>query len=219
MKLSQKEIKYGILYMAISLLVLPGILGLLPLRAGQVNFAYFCINFGAVAVIFRRFLLGELAIALDRPFPTIYYAILGYLGYEALTQLVTAVILILYPDFANINDQSLNIMFRQDLKIMTIGVMLLVPLAEECLFRGLIFQGMYPARPKLAHIVSMVAFALVHVAGYVGTCNPLQLLLCFVQYLPAGYCLCFAYRRSGTLMTPVLVHTIVNALGVYNAVR
>ena len=76
MKLSQKEIKYGILYMAISLLVLPGILGLLPLRAGQVNFAYFCINFGAVAVIFRRFLLGELAIALDRPFPTIYYAIL-----------------------------------------------------------------------------------------------------------------------------------------------
>lgn len=219
MKFSQKEMKYGIICMALSYLVLPGLLGLLPLRAGQTNFIYYCINFAAVTVIFRKFLLRELSVALDRPFSTIYYSILGYLGYEALTQLITMLILMVCPAFSNINDQNITQMFREDLRLMTIGVVLLVPVAEECFFRGLIFRNLLDSRPVLAHLLSMAAFSLIHVAGYVGRGDAWQLLLCFVQYLPAGYCLCFVYRRSGTILSPILVHAIVNALGVYNTLR
>ena len=82
-----------------------------------------------------------------------------------------------------------------------------------------IFRNLLDNRPVLAHLLSMAAFSLIHVAGYVGRCDALQLLLCFVQYLPAGYCLCFVYRRSGTILSPILVHAIVNALGVYNTLR
>ena len=46
-----------------------------------------------------------------------------------------------------------------------------------------------------------------------------QLLLCFIQYLPAGYCLCFAYRRSGTIISPIIVHAVVNAMSMIAVTR
>ena len=52
--------------------------------------------------------------------------------------------------------------------------------------------------------------------GYVGSVEPAYILLSFLQYLPAGYCLCFAYRRSGTIISPILMHMIVNAVAVYS---
>ena len=40
------------------------------------------------------------------------------------------------------------------------------------------------------------------------------LLLCFLQYIPAGIALGWAYVRSGSILTPILIHTLVNAIGV-----
>ena len=219
MNLSKKELRLGAVYMVLSLAVLPLVLALLPLPGSTVNILYYCINFLAVIAIFRRFLKENAAAALDRPFMTLYYAALGYLGYEALTQVVTTLILLAFPDFANVNDQNITAMFLEHPQMMTVSVVFLVPLAEECFFRGVLFNGIRSSHPRLAWLISMAAFALVHVAGYIGVYDPLRLGLCFLQYLPAGYCLCFVYRRSGTILTPIFVHTIVNALGVYNAVR
>ena len=218
-RLTKTELKQGLGYMAVSLLILPGILGLLPLRAGQLNFVYYCINFAAVVFILRRFLLQNLRIALDHPFPTLYFGALSYLGYEAFGRIIAIAILSAFPGFANVNDRSILTMMAEDPILMTVGVVLLAPVAEECFHRGLIFRGLYDRSPALAYLVSMIAFAALHVVGYVGQFEPLQLLLCFVQYLPAGYCLCFAYRRSGTIISPIIVHCVINALSVYNAVR
>ena len=64
--------------------------------------------------------------------------------------------------------------------------------------------------------LSMGVFALVHVVGYIGSYDALTLLLCFLQYLPAGYCLAWCYSNTGTIVTPILMHMIVNAYGMYN---
>jgi membrane protease YdiL (CAAX protease family) len=55
-------------------------------------------------------------------------------------------------------------------------------------------------------------FALVHILGYIGFYPFEMLLLCFVQYLPAGICLAAAYRLSGSLLSPILIHALVNLL-------
>ena len=62
----------------------------------------------------------------------------------------------------------------------------------------------------------MGVFALVHVVGYIGNASALTLLLCFVQYLPAGYCLAWCYQNTGTILTPILMHMLVNAYGLAN---
>ena len=214
--LSKQELKNGFIYLAVSLLVIPSLLSFLPLSAGKLNFIYYLVNFAAAVFFFHRFLWNSLQVALDRPFPTLYYSALGYLGHTALGEILMVLILMVFPAFANVNDQGIQAMLEADFYLMTIGTVFLVPVAEECFYRGLIFRGLYDRSPVIAYLASMLAFAFIHVMGYIGSFEPLQLLLCFIQYLPAGYCLCFAYRYGGSIISPIIVHIIVNFVAIRN---
>ena len=96
---------------------------------------------------------------------------------------------------------------------MFLGSVILVPITEECLFRGLVFRGVYDRSPILAWVLSIVLFSSVHIISYLGTYPAETILLCFVQYIPAGVCLAGAYRLSGSLLSPILIHALVNLLG------
>ena len=72
---------------------------------------------------------------------------------------------------------------------MSFATVFLVPVAEETLFRGLLFRGLYDRSPVLSWLISTVVFSLVHIAGYIGQYDPMMLLMAFLQYLPAGICL------------------------------
>ena len=217
----KKEKLFGYIYLFIDLFVLPLVLGtvngMLPvqLTSGQLNFVYYFINLAVILAVFRKFLFQSLKDALRAPFANLWYGLLGYMGSNVLTRMLTVGLLLIFPSFANINDQAVGQILREDFALMAVGTILLVPIAEETLFRGLIFRGLYDRSPVAAYLVSMTAFAAMHVAGYIGQAEPLTLLLCFLQYLPAGYCLCFAYRRSGTILSPIVTHMIVNAMAVY----
>ena len=208
--------------MAVSLLLLPSLISLgaaaLGATLSDANIFYYFLNFTFTLVIFRKFLLGNLLVALDRVFSVLWYGILAYLGQQTIGEMLNILIYSLFPDFVNLNDASVGLMVRQS-PLLAICVMTLVPVAEETLHRGLIFRGLYDRNPTLAYIASVVIFAAIHVAGYIGSLTPAQLLISFLQYLPAGYCLCFAYRRSGTLICPILVHMLVNAISVLSLVR
>ena len=223
--LAKNETVYGICWLVISQLLLPAALSAgnallaAPLSLAGLNFLYYCINFAAVVWIFRRFLAQSWKLALKIPFPVIWYAILGYLGSDLLTDLVSLLIYRLDPSFFNINNQAVLTMLDQDHTLMVIGTVILVPVAEELLYRGVLFRGLYDKSRVRAYIVSIVLFAAIHVLGYIGTYSPLQLLLALVQYVPAGYCLCWAYRQTGTIAAPMLMHALVNAMSIYNAVR
>ena len=39
--------------------------------------------------------------------------------------------------------------------------------------------------------------------------------MCFVQYLPAGLILAWSYEKSNTILTPIAIHTVINAIGIY----
>ena len=213
--LSKQELKSGFVYLAVSLLLIPSFLSFLPFSPGKLNFIYYLLNFFAAVFIFRRFLWSSLQVALDRPFPTLYYSALGYLGHTAIGELLMVLILMVFPNFSNINDQGILSMLEADFYLMAIGTIFLVPVAEECFYRGLLFRGLYDRSPLIAYTASMLAFAFIHVMGYIGEFAPLQLLLCFIQYLPAGYCLCFAYRYGGSIVSPIIVHIFINAVAIW----
>ena len=223
--LSRKETRIGLIYMAISLILLPSLLqqgnAMLasPLSSARLNFVYYCINFLVVVWIFRYFLKDSFRAALRSPFATIWYAALGYLGSEALCELLTILIFMIFPSFSNINDQTVFNLLGQEQTLIAIGTVIMVPVTEELFFRGLLFRNLWDKKQVLAYAVSMGSFALLHVVGYIGSFDPLHLLLCFVQYLPAGFCLCWCYRQTGTIATPIIMHAIVNAMGVSSAMR
>lgn len=75
------------------------------------------------------------------------------------------------------------------------------PLCEEFIFRGLIYGGLRRSMPAaLAMVMSAAIFAVVH--------PPLSILPVFVL----GLCAAWTYERSKTLLAPMLVHAIYNAV-------
>ena len=218
-KLSPNEFVIGFIYYILQLIVIPALLMVgnmllpKPVSEAGINFAFFAINFAAVILIFRKFLKMQLHIAVAQPWRTLRFAGIGLIIYFLGTSLVSTVATWIHPEFANINDQSIMLMVQDHFGLMVIGTVLLVPLAEEAFYRGLIFRQLCDRNPVLAYGVSMTVFSIIHIAGYVGMTDWLTLVLCFFQYLPAGFALAWCYHRTGSIFTSVLLHMAVNQIG------
>ena len=215
-KPSRREVLWGGIYLILFIAVLPWLVPALVYHSGialtevQVNFLYFGTNFAATTLIFHKFLLQSLRDAAQVPGPTLWCAIWGYLGSTALGSFVAMFILRIEPEFANVNDMTINALVAENFILMAIGAVIMAPVTEELLFRGLLFRGLYDHSPLAAHLVSMVLFSSIHVSGYFGVYDVKTLALCFLQYLPAAYCLNLAYRRSGTILAPIFMHMLIN---------
>ena len=218
-KPTPNESVFGLIYFILQLLIIPGILMVVSMMLAAppsetiINVLFFAFNFVAVLIIFRKFLTANLCMLLDAPWHVLRFAGIGALiymvGNTAFTLLITAV----SPDFANINDAAIMEMVQENFGLMTLGTVVLVPVAEECFYRGLIFRNLYDKSPVWAYAASMVLFSLAHVLGYVTLMDFGTLVLSFIQYLPAGFALAFAYRKSGSIFASVLIHMTVNQTG------
>ena len=216
--LRKPEIIFGSIYGLVQFLLLPEIAFLLhnifhmPMWILQA--AVFGVNFLCTILIFRHFLLASCKTALSTPLKTAGFTALGLVLYYIGSFTVSILILYLQPDYLNLNDAGISSLAQDGGLWIAAGTVLLVPVAEECLFRGLLFRGIYDRSPVAAWIVSAGCFSAVHILGYVGVYDSLALVLAFLQYLPAGLTLSYAYRASGTILTPILMHTVINLIGI-----
>jgi membrane protease YdiL (CAAX protease family) len=79
-------------------------------------------------------------------------------------------------------------------------VVVVVPVAEEVLFRHVLYRFLAARAPDaLAMVVSSALFGIVHVAA--ASVFPLTVL---------GVALCLAYRYTGRLITPIVMHATFN---------
>ena len=220
--LNKRELLWGWLYTAAEFLILPSVLYWITSRLfpgisdGEVNFLFYFANFLATILIFRNFLSRNLGIAKSNLLRVGLYVILGLFVYWASGLVMADLTYRVMPDFVNINDSSIAAMSRDGFLLMAIGTVILVPTAEECIFRGLLFRGMYRKSRWAAYAISALCFCLPHVSAYIGSYEWSVLALCFIQYLPAGLMLAWSYEKSNTILTPILIHTIINAFGIYS---
>lgn len=218
--MSRQEKILGWLYMAFSLLALPTLLNWVnrqladPVGESTLNFVFYLTNFLFIVCIFHNFLRSSMLAAWRDIWNFIQAVILGYVAYWAASKAMDFVMSYLLPGFSNINDASIAAMAKSNYVLMLIGVVFLVPLTEEMLYRGLIFRNLWQDSKAAAYLVSMAAFAAVHVLGYIGSEDIARLVLCFLQYLPAGLCLAWTYTKADNIFAPVVVHAIVNAVAI-----
>lgn len=94
-----------------------------------------------------------------------------------------------------------------------VAAVLLAPVAEELLFRGLLHRALRRRRgPVAATVLSSALFAVVHLD--VAVTQPLAL----VGLALVGAVLALAYERSGGLLVPVAAHAAYNATALLAAV-
>ena len=217
--LTRQEKLYGTVWLAFETLLFSRLLQVLntllpaPLPQAEINFIFFLVNFMVVAVLFGGYLWSQVKQVSDligKIFPT---AIAGFMTYWVANFLLMQVLLTLNPEHFSINDVTIQNLVAEDYWLMFLGAVVLVPITEECLFRGLLFRGLYDRSPILAWVASTALFSAVHIINYIGAYPFDTILLCFVQYIPAGVCLAGAYRLSGSLLSPILIHALVNFVG------
>lgn len=215
----KNELSWGIRYLLFQTVFLPSLLSILnsylpiPLSAAWLNFVFFSINLCAVFWIFPSYVRKILSVTKRQLLRILLVGVVFF----TVNQLCSYALGNLFPsvveDFVNINDQSLSLTFRENFPLMTLCTVVLAPVTEEFFYRGLLFRGLYDRTPWVAWVVSVVLFSLIHVMSYIGNFPPLPLFLCFLQYIPAGICLAAAYRLSGSLLCPILIHAAVNTVG------
>ena len=218
--LTNRETVGGLSYLAFQLIFLPNILfwanDLLstPLSTAELNFCFYLINFMAMLVIFHDFLGRSAGHALRNFIDLVQAVILGLAAYYACAWVTERLIGLLVPTFSNYNDEAIAAMSRGNGFLMLIGTVVLVPPVEECFYRGLIFRNLLGKSRVLAYIASILAFSMIHIVGYIGTYAPLELCMAFLQYLPAGLCLAWAYTKAGTIFAPIFIHAAINFIAI-----
>ncbi|MBE6924258.1 MAG: CPBP family intramembrane metalloprotease [Ruminococcaceae bacterium] len=216
--LTRFEATWGVRYGLFQLAFLPSLAStvlvwLFPnAQAIHLNLLCWAVNFCAICGIFHRYLLDSVKYSIKNIKTVLLTAMGGFVVYQALIYSVSAALVLLFPQFFNVNDAHLAVAVQQSYPLMVIGTVVLVPLTEEVLYRGLIF-GLLPSRLS-RYLVSIGVFCAIHVMGYIGYYPPLHLLICFVQYIPAGLVLALAYERSNSIFAPILIHMAVNAIAI-----
>ncbi len=210
---------WGMLYLPFSIFLLPQLLHILnthlPTPLGNVwfNFIYFSCNFLAVIWIFRFFLKQALIYAGKHFWRFLMAVLAGATIYWLLNWLLSILLQQVSDSYVNLNDSNVVIMLHSNFAVMFVGSVILVPIAEETLHRGLVFGVLYDWCPLAAYLVSTAVFSAVHIIGYIGVYSPLHLILAFLQYIPAGLVLAWTYRFSGSIFAPILIHASINCIG------
>ncbi len=203
-------------YLAFQMLLLPSVLfwinGQLnhPLSDPELNFLYYLVNFIAVLLIFHDFLARSLAQLLHHPIDALQAAILGFVAYYVCYYAIDYLVGLLVPGYTNYNDESITALSRGNYFLTFIGTVILVPLAEECFFRGLIFRNLYKKSHWAAYCISIAAFACIHILGYIGQYSAAELLIAILQYIPAGLWLAWSYIKGESIFVPIVIHSAVN---------
>ncbi len=215
--LSPMEIGLGWLYLAAEFLLIPSLIYMVGGAMGGfsdsfANFLYYLTNAVFCALIFHNLLHQSLLQAGKRTGQMLLCVLVAFLGNQLCAWGMQWLFSLIAPEFSNVNDAAIVAMISQHPLLMAVGTVMLVPVAEECLFRGLLFVPLYRKNRMLGYAVSTLAFCAIHVVGYIGIYPPTTLLLCFLQYIPAGLLLGWACAGSGSLFSSILVHGAINAV-------
>ena len=200
---------FYVVLLALILQYLSALLGL-NLSMLQINICYFVINCVVVWIIFHNFLV--------RSFRAIHFweliqaLILGFVLYYVGNFLYSLILGWLGLSVTSYNDQTVMELAAQSRVAMVICGVILAPMIEETLVRGLLFGVIHPHSRIAAYIVTILFFAAIHVWQYALLYDWKSVLLAALQYVPAGIALGWTYEKSNTIWAPILLHMVINAI-------
>ena len=184
----------------------------IPITELQLNLVYFGLNLLAVLLIFRDFLRQSFfGGSFSNYLETI---ILGFVFYYAGTWAVRALLDKLTGGVTIYNNETVADLVSQSRWVMIAVTVILAPIIEETLLRGLVFGSIWPASRPMAYLMSILIFTCMHNWQYLGAYPLGSVLLSCIPYLPASAVLCWTYERGGTIWAPITLHALINAMSV-----
>lgn len=220
--LDPREKRLGWIWFGCYLTIIPLLFGLWngPLSL----FVKTAVNGTAVVLIFRSFLRQSLGVPLTTPAHILLKALLGLI----LSYVVTIVMndlfyfyfsgFFAYTDFGpmyyNVNEAAFAALVQENFWLTAIAFVVLMPVVEEVLFRGLLFGTILRRSRWLAYLVSVAVFAFVPAAGLLGSCPTAYIVMNFLQYVPLGLILDWVYTSTETIVTPIVLRMAIHTIAI-----
>lgn len=179
------------------------------------NVIYYYALFAVVLLLFHSFLAhttSRFLADINRALTTFCVSLLVFYGANELFYRVTNV---LFDSHTNLNDMTIAASINDAPRMTALIIVFLAPFVEEVMFRGLVFGCLKGKSRLLAYGVSCVLFALLHVWTFALSAWDWSYFILMLQYLVPGLVFAWAYDRSGTLWTSILLHATVNALALW----
>ena len=213
------EIIGGVIWLVIYGFFMGNILGLglellgISYTASQLNALFFLCNFVITALVFWRFLTKNLMLVSENLLRTLKAMLLGFCIYWLLQVGLDVVGQLLSGNVDVPNDDTIASIAGENYRIMWAGAVLLAPMVEETLVRGLIFGNVRRLNRAAAYAAAAVVFAAMHVLSYLGQMDLLTLGYNILVYGLPSIALCACYEYAGNIWAPIGLHMVINALG------
>ena len=183
----------------------------------QLNLLYFTVNFVFVLAVYHRFLLKSLRGFTEHFWQFIQTLILGFALYYFIAYVLLWVLNLLAGDVPNFNDEVIGGYISENRTVMLICSVVVAPIVEETLVRGVVFGSFHRKNRIVAYAVSVLLFSAFHVWQYYDRAGLVPMLINALRYIPASVALGWTYEKSGTIWTSIVLHALINAIsyGIY----
>ena len=211
--------RLGIVYFPMHVFIRPVLISMLnayvqtPLNDVTLNIIYYAIGFLFCITAMFRFLRKGFDILADNLMPSLVSMAMGYIFYYILSYGVSALMLYIMSSqpIVNPNDQTVTELIQTGSEKSVIAISVLIaPIVEEVLFRGVLFGGIRKRSRSAAYIISILLFAFYHIWQYLIAYRDPTILLYMLQYIPAGYVLAMCYEQVNSIWVPIFLHMLLN---------
>lgn len=217
-QMTDAERRRGWVFFALYVLVFPRFTGwVLRLVSGdaepmvpEANLVYYAILFLLTLLVFWTFLRHGFSLLLDWLPENLFAIVTGAVGALILHLLVTLIPLpVENPIYTDWPAE-----YAANAAATAIVVVVLIPVVEEVLFRGLVFGTLRKRSRLLAYVVTVLGYALACAWQFIfrpETGVDLRYLLLTVQYLPMSLALAWCYDNGGSIWGAAVLHMVLNA--------
>lgn len=184
------------------------------LSNADLNFFYYALGFIVLGTVMSSYLRRTFDSLCDRFFSSVKAVFVSLVIYYGCTYVLGFVLSFFLTDLVNPNTESVFNTFEESGKTMFIVSVILAPIVEEILFRGVVFGTIRRKSKIAAYIISVAMFSVYHLWQYfLREFEPIQLLY-ILQYVPGSVLLAKIYEDSGNLWAPISAHMIINYVAV-----
>ena len=176
---------------------------------------YYYVLFAVTLLIFHDFLFNTAARFFDNLKRALGSLLLSLLVFYGANELAYRVLRLFFSVGVNLNDRPIAAQVSAAPRTTAVIVIMLSPIIEEVLFRGLVFGCLREKTRVTAYAVSAALFAFHSVWAAALSAWSFDQVLTALLYLIPGLVFAWAFERSGTLWCSILLHAAVNALALW----
>ena len=178
----------------------------------NVEFRHYAISFVLIVLTMRGYMRREFDGLLDRPIGSVVTLIMSFLAFMTLLYIVSFAIIAIVGDMDADAAETVLDITKVNFEVLFIFRVLVLPVVEEVLYRGVVFCRLVEHRRIVIYAVSI----LLYIVGNTWTAFvfnfDIRLFVLALQYVPTGFVCAYCYDRSGNLWTSIIFHMLANAL-------